>query len=109
MSSTTIPSTEDLRQDETPGPELSELSRRGLAFYEEKLRAVLEPEHNGKVVAIHVDSGDYEVAGNSPEALRAMHARHPDSPVVIRAVGPEFRHGLVARMLASQMLTRHKK
>jgi hypothetical protein len=58
--------------------QLSELSKRGLAIYEEKLKTILEPEYNGQVVAIHVDSGDYVVAKNSPDAMRAMHSRYPD-------------------------------
>ncbi len=53
-----------------------ELLRRGLEHYERTLRPILEPDLNGQVVAIHVASGDYEVARSSGDGGT-------------RAVGPE--------------------
>lgn len=41
---------------------LSDLSRRALVIYEGRLKAVLEPNRNGKGLAIEPDSGDHEVA-----------------------------------------------
>lgn len=40
---------------------LGGIVRRGHAIYIENLRAVLEPEHNGKTVVIDIDSGKYVV------------------------------------------------
>src|SRR5205823_2745285 len=51
--------------EDDPQPEgggLDAVSQRGLAIYESRLKKVLEPEHNGETVAIHVESGDYAVA-----------------------------------------------
>jgi hypothetical protein len=84
---------------------LSEVSRRGLAIYEDRLRTILEPEANGKVVAIDVDTGDYAVADTSPAAMRLMLRRNPDAVLVMRTIGPERRHGLVARALSSPLPT----
>ena len=78
---------------------LSEISRRGLTLYEEQLRAILEPRDNGKVVAIDVDTGDYAVADTSPAAMRMMLQRNPEATLVMRTIGPERRHGVVARAL----------
>jgi hypothetical protein len=38
---------------------LSELSVKGLTIYNDRLKALLEPEHNNEWVAIHVDTSDY--------------------------------------------------
>ena len=37
-----------------PNDTLSDLSQRGLAIYDEKLRPILEPGQNNRYVAIHV-------------------------------------------------------
>ncbi len=68
--------------------ELDDVTRQGLAIYDTRLRAILEPEHNGKVVAIHVDSGDYAVARNSPLARRALRARYPEGMILTTDIGP---------------------
>lgn len=47
----------------TAKPRMSkeEFARRGEAVYERDLRKLLEPEHNGEVVAIDIVTGAYEV------------------------------------------------
>jgi len=40
-------------------PGLSELTRLGIEFYEEQLKTLLEPTHNGEFVAIEPYSGQY--------------------------------------------------
>jgi hypothetical protein len=80
--------------------ELSDLSRRALAIYEERLKAVLEPEQNGKGLAIEPDSGDYEVAMNSTLAGRTLRRRHPGKLVVTMKVGLAPDYALAARYLA---------
>jgi hypothetical protein len=81
---------------------LEELSARGQAIYD-KLKSQLEPEHNNKFVAVHVDTGDYAIARSSGDAMRAMHKLHPDSRLFIRKIGDEPEYGLTARILASDM------
>ena len=95
----TIPSQEDMEQ----------LSARGRALYDNTLKAVLEPRYNGQEVAIHLDSGDYEVAKNTPHARRALRARHPDGLIMTTNIGPARIDGLTLRMLASQLLSGEKK
>lgn len=85
------------------GTEMTELTRRGLALYDGKLKGLLEPDHNNEFVAIHVDSEDYAVARSSGDAMRAMPARHPmDGRLVIRRIGPEPEYGLAARILSGE-------
>ena len=87
-------------------PVLSDLSRRGLAIYDERLRATLEPEQNGRYVAIHVPTGDYAVGSSSGEAMREMLKRRPaDGQLVIRRIGPEPDYGMAARALAGDRKT----
>ena len=78
-------------------------TNRGLAIYEEKLKLILEPEFDNKYVAIHVDTGDYEVANSSGDAMRAMRKRRSEGRLVIMRIGNEPEWGLAARILAGQM------
>ena len=87
--------------------EMDEATRRGLALYEARLKAHLEPDCNGQVVAIHPDSEDYVVAETSGEAMRAMYARHPDGQVLLHVIGPTSpASGLAARILGTRLLAR---
>ena len=84
---------------------LPDLSERGLAIYEDKLKAILEPEMSGQYVAIHVPSSDFAVGRSSGDAMREILNRHPvDGQLVIRKIGPEPDYGMVARVLAGEML-----
>lgn len=67
---------------------LDAVTRRGLAVYDARLKAQLEPAHNGEAVAIHVDSGEYAVARTSGVAMREMRRRRPDGPLVLHTIGP---------------------
>lgn len=67
---------------------LSPLAEYGRAIYERRLKAVLEPEHNGQAVAIHVDTGDYAVGSSHSHAVRTLLARHePDGRIVTFTIG----------------------
>ena len=48
---------------------LSALGQEGLAIYEASLKHILEPDHNGEAVAIHVDTGDYAIGQSHSTAL----------------------------------------
>ena len=89
--------------------EMDQLSARGWAIYDQTLKAILEPQYNGQVVAIHLDSGDYEVARNSPTASRALRARHPVGLMMVTDVGPAKIDSLTLRMFGSQILSGDSK
>ena len=80
---------------------LDEIERRGLAIYE-TIRPLLEPAENGRVLAIHIDSGDYATGRNSPQARAALRLRHPEGQLLLMDIGPEPNYGLAARFLVFQ-------
>jgi hypothetical protein len=80
--------------------DLDALVERGDALYESRIKALVEPVHNGKTVAIHLDSGDYALGSNSPTALRALRTRQPKGKVMTMLVGPERSDPTLDRMLA---------
>ena len=88
---------------------MEQLSAKGHVIYDQTLKAVLEPKYNGQEVAIHLDSGDYEVAGNSPHARRALRARRPEGLIMTVNIGPAKMDGLTLRMLGSQLLSSENK
>jgi hypothetical protein len=70
----------------------SELTRRGLEFYEKHLKSKLEPEHNGEFVAIEPESGRYFLDKDSTRvALKAL-AELPDKKFFFARVGYEYSH-----------------
>ena len=88
----------------------SDLTQLGLDIYETKLKPLLEPQEDGKFVAIHVDTEDYAVASSSGRAMRALLQRHPvDGRMVIRKIGPEPEYGLLSRMIAGELLAGGRK
>ena len=89
--------------------ETTRLCEIGRAIYDDTLKAILEPEYNGKVVAIRLDAGDYEVAGSSPTASRAIRARHPSGLLMVTDVGPAKMDGLTLRMMGSRLLSGKRK
>ena len=67
MSTTTMVPSEE---------ELELLSAKGNAIYDQTLKAILEPRYNGYEVAIHLDSGDYEVASSACPPARGLDYDH---------------------------------
>lgn len=81
---------------------------RSWHIYNDKLRATLEPEHNGKLVAIHLDTGDFEVARSSPRAWKALRKRQPTGQIDVIDIGPVAVDNPLS-MRANGMLTRRDK
>ena len=58
-------------------------------IYQASIRAIVDPAHIGRIVAIDVDSGDYEVADTLREATDILHQRRPESQTFCRRIGPD--------------------
>jgi hypothetical protein len=81
------------------------ISDSGLEIYNRKLKALLEPDLNGQIVAIHLDSEDYEVAPHASSALAKLRTRHADGLVVTTDIGPvDPFDPLSLRMLGRQLM-----
>ena len=62
-----------------------EFARRGKEIYESQLRSQVEEGNYGKVVAIDVETGAFEVADTPISATDSLYHRHPEAqPWVIR-------------------------
>jgi hypothetical protein len=56
-----------------------EFARRGTELYEQKIRPLVESGHRGRVVAIDIETGDYELADDTLEACQQLIARRPEA------------------------------
>ena len=61
--------------------------QRGKRIYEERLKSLLEPEHNGEMLAVEVESGDYFLGRTATEAYRKAKAKHPGKELAFLRVG----------------------
>src|SRR5438105_4944000 len=100
-----------MKPGEIPSEEFrAEVARLGAQRYESDIRAAVEPHHLGEYIAIHVDTGDYEVARSTSRASRELLKRHPiDGRLYMRKIGDEPEYELAARVLASDQYTAARK
>ncbi|MDJ0705042.1 MAG: hypothetical protein QNJ46_17310 [Leptolyngbyaceae cyanobacterium MO_188.B28] len=79
-----------------------ELARRGQTLYESQIRHKVEAGNEGKIVAIDVETGDFEVADNVLPATNRLFERNPDAqPWVIR-IGHRAVYHFGARSLTNK-------
>ena len=73
-----------------PGHENSVVSQ-GIAIYDAKIRHLVEPEHNGKYLALDVKTGEYDFDADDMAANSRMLERHsPENLVLLRIGYPAF-------------------
>lgn len=62
-----------------------EFARRGDEIYESQVRQQVEAGNHGKIVAIDIETGTFEIADTPMEAVDRLYEREPDAqPWVIR-------------------------
>lgn len=83
---------------------LSELSRLGIKFYEEKLKPILEPEHNGEYIAIEPYSEKYFLDKDSNRVLLKAHTEMPDKKFYFARVGYEYVYKIGGSWLRKKVL-----
>ena len=66
----------------------------GRAIYNDKIRDTLGPEFRGKIVAIDVHSGDYEIADKGIDATVGLLARQPNAFIWRERVGFNAVHSM---------------
>ncbi len=62
-----------------PARPRKETRRLGEAIYERDIRAEVEADHRGEIVAIDVDSGSWAIAENARVAGQRLRAKRPDA------------------------------
>lgn len=85
MSITVTPETPTVpAQVRIPG---DEIMRRAWAVYYQHRSEIETDENIGKLVAVEVQTGDYEVADQSPEVLLRLRTRHTDPACGLIRIG----------------------
>ncbi|NJM18215.1 MAG: hypothetical protein HC907_05580 [Richelia sp. SM1_7_0] len=64
-----------------------EFARRGDEIYETQVRSQVEEGNHGKIVAIDIETGDFEVDRSEIAACDRLEARHPDTQIWIVRIG----------------------
>ena len=78
-----------------PEHDTEEIVRRGEELYERSIREQVEPEQDGRFLALDVASGDYAIADEVLTATARLRERRPDAvPYLMRVGRPSaFRLG----------------
>ncbi len=76
----------------TPRYSKEEHARLGDEWYERQIRAQVEAGNQGKIVAIDVDTGEFEVADNSLNAATRLLERLPDAQPWCIRIGHDAVH-----------------
>jgi hypothetical protein len=71
-----------------------ELGQRGEALYETQIRQQVETNNHGKIVAIDIESGDFEVDEDTLIASDRLLERHPDAQTWFIRIGHRGVHRL---------------
>jgi hypothetical protein len=64
-----------------------EFAQRGDALYDSEVRSQVEEGNHGKIVAIDLETGDFEVDASEIAACDRLEARHPDAQIWIVRIG----------------------
>jgi hypothetical protein len=64
-----------------------EFAQRGDTLYEAQIRSQVEEGNHGKIVAIDLETGDFEVDASEIAACDRLEARHPEAQIWIVRIG----------------------
>ena len=80
-----------------------EFVKRGDALYEQLIRPVFEPSHNGQFAAIDIETGEFEVDASEIAAGNRLRARLPNAQTWMSRIGSRYlrRFGFVPRKVGS--------
>jgi hypothetical protein len=71
-----------------------ELGQRGQSLYETQIRQQVETNNHGKIVAIDIESGDFEVDEDTLAASDRLLLRQPDAQTWFIRIGHRGVHRL---------------
>jgi hypothetical protein len=86
-----------------PHPRYSreEVVRRGKAWYEQQLRAQVEPGNTDKFMVIDIETGEYEIDREDLAALKRAKAKRPDAPLYMLRIGHRTAYQLLGSVRRS--------
>ncbi|BBD59880.1 hypothetical protein NIES2109_26710 [Nostoc sp. HK-01] len=64
-----------------------EFAQRGDYIYETQIKPQVEAENEGKIVAIDLETGDFEIDKSEIVACDRLEIRHPDAQIWIIRIG----------------------
>ncbi|MBD2498755.1 hypothetical protein [Nostoc sp. FACHB-280] len=64
-----------------------EFAQRGDYIYETQIKPQLEAGNDGKIVAIDIETGDFEIDKSEIVACDRLETRHPDAQIWIVRIG----------------------
>jgi len=64
-----------------------EIALRGQEWYDREIRAKVEPGNKGRMVAIDIETGEYEIDDDRLAAAHRALAKHPDAALYGVRVG----------------------
>jgi hypothetical protein len=73
-----------------------EVTRRGREIYERRIRSEVDPEHEGRFLAVDVESGEYALADNELEAFDRALEKKPEGVLYLLRVGRPAAHRIGA-------------
>jgi hypothetical protein len=76
-----------------------EFARRGDEIYESQIRPQVETDNNGKIVAIDIETGNFELADDTMTATQKLLDRFPDSQTWVVRIGHQAVHRFGSRSL----------
>jgi hypothetical protein len=80
-----------------------EFAQRGDALYESAVRAQVEEGNHGRIVAIDIETGAFELADDTMLAARQLYARVPDAQPWLVRIGYRAVHRFGARSLKDSL------
>jgi hypothetical protein len=90
-----------IRQQEMPSkPSYSkeEFAQRGDEIYQSQVRSQVEANNHGKIVAIDLETGDFEVDASEIVACNRLELSHPEAQIWIVRIGSRHVRRFGGRM-----------
>jgi hypothetical protein len=76
-----------------------EFAQRGDYLYENQIRPQVEAKNYGRIVAIDIETGEFELADDTMIATRQLYERLPDAQPWVVRIGYRAVHRFGARSL----------
>jgi hypothetical protein len=67
-----------------------EFAQRGDAIYDSQIRSQVEEGNHGKIVAIDLETGDFEIDASEIAACDRLEVSHPDAQIWMVRIGSRY-------------------